>query len=227
MVIVLHTTLGAFNGAVDWLRTTPEQRQARHGKKTYSSAHAVFGRYGEVAKLAEVDKGTWHAGSVSKPSQLAKSMLPKYWNGRLKNPNRATLGLEFASGYDIDRDGTIEAWEKLYTQRQVDACVEYIIAELEPAMKKFHNVDIKFDQNSIITHRDIAYHKPNLEIQKAMVLATLARRRDEIANPKPVTAAEPAPKPTPPREATELKIEDGGKLIIEKTSDNKLFIRKA
>jgi len=114
VAIVLHTTLGAYNGAVSWLRNL-------HGQNPNSSAHVVFSRTGQIAQLAEFNRGTWHAGGVRNPSQRAKNVLPKYWSGRLKNPNRYTIGLEVASGYDVDRDGVLETWEKAYTPTQIKA----------------------------------------------------------------------------------------------------------
>ena len=136
LTIVFHTTLGEFNGAVEWLRMTPEEREKRTGRKSWSSAHAVFGRQGDVAKLADVNVGTWHAGTIYKPSQRAKKMLPTTIFGNLKNPNRASIGLEFAAGWDIDRDGILEGWEKLYTPLQIKNAAQYIIEDIEPAMKK-------------------------------------------------------------------------------------------
>ena len=134
--IILHTTLGAYNGAVNWLMKSPEQRLRETGKKSYSSAHYVIGRNGEITQLAPLDRGTWHAGAISNPSPAAKAVLPKHAWGSLKNPNKSTIGIEFASGYDIDRDGVLESWERLYTPQQVKACVWLILNEIEPQLKK-------------------------------------------------------------------------------------------
>lgn len=165
--IVLHTTLGAYEGAVDWLTTI----------KSNSSAHFVIGRNGEITQLAELSKGTWHAGGVSNPSPRAKAILPKKLWGALKNPNRYTIGIEFASGYDIDKDGVLESWEKLYTPAQVKACAELIKTVIDIRLAK------KFRGARILTHRDIASYKPDLEIQRAMILSELAKLDKPIVAP--------------------------------------------
>ena len=234
LTIVFHTTLGAFNGAVEWLRMTPEEREKRTGRKSWSSAHAVFGRHGEVAKLAEVNVGTWHAGAIYKPSQRALKMLPTNISGRLKNPNRASIGLEFAAGWDIDRDGVLEGWEKLYTPVQIKNAAQYIIEEIEPAIKKYHSIEIQFSGASSCTHKDISASKPDLEIQRAMVLAELQKQRAaKVVQPKPTPTPEekteevtPAPV-THNRDAVELILENGGRVVVERKGADKLIIRKS
>lgn len=214
VTLVLHTTLGSFDGAVQWLRTTPEQRQKRHGKKSYSSAHVVFGRYGEIAELAGVDVGTWHAGGVSKPSKRAKEILPKNVLGRLKNPNKSTIGLEFASGYDIDKDGVIESWEKLYTKSQIKASVWYVLNRLEPQILEKYGVKIEFSDDSTITHKDIASYKPDLEIQRSMFLAELNKQRSKT---KPPVIVEPEQLEIKDGESFTVEVKDSRTVIIKKT----------
>jgi len=189
VAIVLHTTLGSIEGAVEWLRTTPEERQLQTGVKSYSSAHAVIGRYGEVVELAGVDKGTWHAGAVSNPSKRAKDIIPKTLLGAIKNPNKHTIGLEFASGYDIDRDGVLESWEKLYTKSQIKGAVEYVLTRVEPQILEKHGVEIRFEDANVITHKDVTSYKPDLEIQRAMFLTELKKQRgeNEVVVPTPIT----------------------------------------
>ncbi len=200
LAIVLHTTLGAYTGAVEWLMMSPEERLKRTGTKTYSSANAVFGRIGQITELAPPTRATWHAGVVYKPSQRAKAILPKYPWGTLKNPNKRTLGLEMASGYDINKDGVLEGWEKLYTPKEIKACVWYILNRIEPKTGK------KFGEHNILTHFDINNQKPNLEIQRAMVIAELDRQRKAIESPVVIT-----PEPVEPVNNIIMSIEEGGK----------------
>jgi N-acetylmuramoyl-L-alanine amidase CwlA len=193
--IVLHTTLGAYAGAVEWLMMSPEERKRRTGVASYSSAHAVFGRVAsEITQLAPFDKGTWHAGAVSNPSPRALAVLPKNTDGTLKNPNRYTLGLEFASGYDIDRDGILESWEKLYTPDQVKMCAWFILNKIEPATGK------RFGGHNILTHKDITSYKTDLEVQRAMVVAELEKQRNAQTQP---------PAPVEPKNVI-ISIEEGG-----------------
>lgn len=175
-IIILHTTLGAYTGAVSWLRNL-------NGQNPNSSAHLVVGRMGETAQLAPFTKGTWHAGGVSNPSSAARTVCRKQLWGSIKNPNRYTIGIEVACGYDIDRDGVLESWEKLYTSAQIKQVAELILHIEKQTV-------VKFSSKHILTHRDIASYKPNLDIQKAMVLTELAKLR----NPQPpVVPSIPAP----------------------------------
>lgn len=206
--IVLHTTLGSFNGAVEWLTMSPEERERKTGTKTYSSAHAVISRDGTLALLAGVDKGTWHAGYVSKPTDLGKKLLKKTLTG-YKNPNGYTIGLEFASGYDVNGSGVIEDWEKLYTPEQVKAAVWYITKVIEPLVGRI------FKEEDIVTHRDITSYKPNLDLQREMVLAELRRVR---LTGNTETEAPVSPQPVPDDTTTEdthvLTINSGQSITI-------------
>lgn len=169
-VLVLHSTLGAYRGAVDWL-TNP---------RSNVSAHAVFGRHrGEVTQLADSRYACWHAGRVNNPTERAKAVLPKNIFGKLKNPNASTFGLEFAGGYDIDRDGVIEPWEQKLNQNQIEDGVEYVLDELEPDILKRHNMKVKFKDVYTITHQDITADKPDIQHSRDLFVATLAKRRAE------------------------------------------------
>lgn len=186
--IELHTTLGSLESAVDWLRMTPEERLRRFGQETYSSAMVVFGRNGEIVELATVKEATWHAGAVSGASERAKALIPRTLLGGIKNPNRYMLGYEFASGYDIDKDGVLESWEKLYTPAQIKASVWYTLNRVEPQMLELWGVDRKFNGDSTLTHRDTNAGKPNLDLQRAMFVAELSKQREagSVTLPTPV-----------------------------------------
>ncbi len=199
LAIILHTTLGRYEGAVEWLMMSPEERKLRTGRKSYSSANAVFGRLGEITELAPPDRATWHAGVVYKPSPRAKAILPKTRWGKLKNPNKRTLGLEIASGYDIDRDGKLENWEKLYSPQAIKECAWYILNVIEPKTGK------QFGNHNILTHFDIDNRKPNLEIQRAMILMELSKQRKE----KPTTEK---PAPVEPEKNIIISIGEGEKI---------------
>lgn len=219
--IILHTTLGAYSGAVNWLMKSPAQRLKETGRKSYSSAHYVIGRNGEITQLAPLNRGTWHAGAIKNPTKRAKDALPKYVWGKLKNPNLSTIGIEFASGYDIDRDGVLESWERLYTAAQIKACVWLILNELEPQLKK------QFGSGNIITHKDVTSYKPDLEKQRAMVVAELQKQRAAEVVPQPpkppVEVAQPVARAT-----TEIVIENGGRLQVQRQGgSDKIFIRKS
>lgn len=174
-IIVLHTTLGSYKGAVEWLRTSPSARLKRVGKKSYSSAHFVIGRLGETSQLVNLDKGAWHAGAVSKPSKRAKDVCRKNVFGKIQNPNRYSVGIELASGYDINKNKKIENWEKSYTPEQIKQCAQLILyIEKE--------LDIKIEDKYILTHQDITSYKPDLENERRMILAELKNLRSKTVS---------------------------------------------
>jgi N-acetyl-anhydromuramyl-L-alanine amidase AmpD len=198
-IIILHTTLGSYDSAVDWLRN-------QRGQNPNSSAHFVVGRLGETAQLAELNEGTWHAGRVFNPSFAAKNVCRKDIFGRVQNPNKYSIGIEVACGYDIDRDGVLESWEKLYSPQQITQVAELIL-DIE---KKTGQT---FSSSTILTHRDIASYKPNLDIQKAMVISKLSQLRSAV-EPTPTPAPEPTPAPT------DSTTTDGNTFVFEQVSVN-------
>lgn len=97
---VLHGTLGSYKGAITWLCTPPEKRNP----VSYSSAHFVISKKGEITQLAEINDVTWHAGLVSSPVYRARLYLdrkigiPKIIpipNSQYKDPNSQFVGCEF------------------------------------------------------------------------------------------------------------------------------------
>lgn len=204
--VVLHLTGGSFIGAVEWLRMSPEERLRRTGRKSWSSAHVVFDRNsGKIAQLAPFDKMTWHAGVISKPSPRAKKVLKKEMFSYV-NPNKYMIGFEFTGGYDIDRDGIIEGWEKLFTTRQIkDAVQVHLLAEKE----------LGYELPVILTHRDISNYKPNIEIPRMMYIAELNKQRALKKVPvtsEPVKPTDPI-KPPVVEEVYEIR---GKNIIIKK-----------
>ena len=69
-VIVLHSTGGAFAGAVSWLMA----------RVSRASAHYVVSRSGHVEKLAPLSDRTWHAGRAE-------------WHGQ-RDVNAISVGIE-------------------------------------------------------------------------------------------------------------------------------------
>lgn len=139
---VLHGTLGKYQGAIDWLCTPPEKRNP----VSYSSAHFVISKLGEITQLAEINDKTWHAGIVSNPTYRARLYLPRKIgipkiipipNSQYDNPNKYFVGVEF------------ELFEEEeLTKAQVDAFVS--LTRLYPQIPKLflcHKeiTDYKFD----------------------------------------------------------------------------------
>jgi len=91
---VLHGTLGSYAGAVEWLCTPPQARPVI----SYSSAHYVVSKKGEVTQLAKIESVTWHAGRISSPTWRARKYLPTVsgipFLAPFKNPNDSFVGIE-------------------------------------------------------------------------------------------------------------------------------------
>lgn len=91
---ILHGTLGSYKGAIEWLCTPPEKRPV----VSYSSAHYVVSKKGEITQLAKNDQVTWHCGTVSNPTWRARKYLPTKSGipmlAPFKNPNDSFIGIE-------------------------------------------------------------------------------------------------------------------------------------
>ncbi len=198
-LIVLHATTSPAKQAIDWLKTTPEDRLRLYGTKTYSSANAVFSRLGDITELAGPDRGTWHAGKISNPSERAKKVLRKDFLGRFKNPNKYSIGLEVAAHWDIDKDGILEGWEKLYSPQAVKSVASYIL-HLEKKLGR------QFPNHHILTHKDITSYKPDIEIARAMVLTEIMKQRVAAATELSPAPIEPVIEPEVDKEATKNEI---------------------
>jgi N-acetyl-anhydromuramyl-L-alanine amidase AmpD len=91
---VLHGTQGSYAGAVNWLMTPANERPVL----SYSSAHYVISKLGEVTQLATPEQVTWHAGNVVNPTWRARKYLPTKSGipmlAPFKNPNDSFVGIE-------------------------------------------------------------------------------------------------------------------------------------
>lgn len=173
-IIVLHTTLGSFEGTI-----------AHLSRPNNPSSHFVIGRLGQIAQLVQLDKGAWHAGRINNPNKRAKTVLKKTIWGNYKNPNKYSWGFEFASGYDIDRDGVLESWEKLYTPQQIKAGVLlHLWCEEQRRLLYRDSLQNRIIDNShVLIHKDITSYKPDLEIHRLMYLSELQKQRElQIGN---------------------------------------------
>ena len=159
--IVLHLTLGAYRGAVEWLCSA--------NRPNRTSAHFVIGReQGEIVQLVKVSDIAWHAGIINNPNDRAKRIMLKNLDGSWVNPNQYTIGIELAAGYDVDQDGMVEPNENNITEWQYQALTDLV--------KSFAgNPDISFvlDEKNIVIHGDIADYKEKPEIVRTNLLARL------------------------------------------------------
>lgn len=161
IAVVLHFTLGAYRGAVEWLSNA--------NRPNRSSAHFVIGRnQGEIVQLVKITDIAWHAGGISNPNDRAKKIMLKNLDGSYVNPNQYTIGIELAAGYDVDQDGVVEPNENDVTEWQYQQLTELV--------KSFaNNTDTAFvlDPKNIIIHGDIADYKEKPEIVRTELLKRL------------------------------------------------------
>lgn len=169
IAVVLHFTLGAYKGAVEWLSNA--------NRPNRSSANYVIGRNpGEIVQLVKLTDIAWHAGIISNPNERAKKIMLKNLDGSYVNPNQYTIGIELAAGYDVDKDGVVEPNENDVTEWQYELLTELI--------KSFTtNSDTAFvlDPKNIIIHGDIADYKEKPEV----VRTELLKRLFPMAAPSP------------------------------------------
>ncbi len=160
-VVVLHFTLGAYRGAVEWLSNA--------NRPNRSSAHFVIGRnQGEAIQLVKVTDIAWHAGAVSNPNERAKRVMKKNLDGTWMNPNQYTIGIELAAGYDVDQDGAVEPNENDITEWQYQQ-----LAELVKAFANNPDTAFVLDEKNIIIHGDITDYKEKPEIVRKELLKRL------------------------------------------------------
>lgn len=160
-VVVLHLTLGAYNGAVSWLSNA--------NRPNRSSAHFVIGRNpGEIIQLVKLTDIAWHAGAVSNPNDRAKKVMLKNLDGTYVNPNQYTIGIELAAGYDVDRDGVVEPSENDITEWQYEQ-----LTDLVRSFAGSPDTSFVLDPKNIIVHGDITDYKEKPEVVRTELLKRL------------------------------------------------------
>jgi N-acetyl-anhydromuramyl-L-alanine amidase AmpD len=161
IAVVLHFTLGAYKGAVEWLSNA--------NRPNRSSAHFVIGRNpGEAIQLVKVGDIAWHAGVISNPNDRAKRIMRKNLDGSWVNPNQYTIGIELAAGYDADQDGTVEPNENDVTEWQYQQ-----LTELVKAFANNPETAFILDEKNIIIHGDITDYKEKPEKVRVELLKRL------------------------------------------------------
>lgn len=110
---VIHKTMGSYVGAVEWLSKPPEKRVP----VSWSSAHFVIDRNGEWTQLVSIKDTAWHCGTVSAPTEYAKTLLKKNILGVYINPNSYSIGIELVGMFTDD-----------ITEAQVTATAQIILS---------------------------------------------------------------------------------------------------
>lgn len=169
IAVVLHFTLGAYKGAVEWL--------CNANRPNRSSSHFVIGRnQGEIIQLVKLTDIAWHAGNISNPNDRAKRIMLRNTDGSLINPNWYTIGIELVAGFDVDQDGAIETGENDITEWQYQTLIDL--------MKFFAgnpNITFVLDEKNILIHGDICDYKEKPENVRTELLRRLALGVDKGA----------------------------------------------
>lgn len=160
---MLHSTAGSFEGAVEWLCTSPEERLRVHGKKTYSSAHVVIDRDGTIAELIHPMYRAWHGGGVDRRTKRAIDIIGQ------DSPNDLCIGVEFANYYDHNKDGMTDSSERVITNEQIDAFRDYAA-----------KYEMNINKNTILTHFDTNSNKPNMELSYNAILGSKEQNESKI-----------------------------------------------
>ena len=151
--VVLHFTLGAYKGAVEWL--------CNSNRPNRTSAHYIIGRNeGEVIQIVKDTDVAWHAGNISNPTERFKKVALKNLDGTYVNPNKYLIGIELACGYDMNNNKIVDPAEYKITEWQYKC-----LAEL---MKKWN-----FSADYVLSHNDIASYKENANEVRTEILARL------------------------------------------------------
>jgi len=171
--VMMHKTAGGFEGALEWLCTTPAERLRKHGKKSWSSAHSLDKRddRGVIHQLMPWQYRAWHAGGVTRRTLRALDVIG------VRDPNNVCIGHEFTAWYDIDRDGRLEEHEKRATTEQLDDFIDYMFL-LEEESKTDPWLDIKADASHLLTHADTNHYKPDLEWEYNYVVEGMKKKKD-------------------------------------------------
>lgn len=145
--IVLHTALGSFAGTRSWFKNPIAK----------VSAHYVVGPLeGQIVQMVEDKDFAWHSGVIKNPSTRALKVMKKWLWGTFDNPNHYCIGIEFT---DLEHGVTPE--------HLVNGA--YLLKELIDDPK----LNIPDDDDYIITHKDIAVYKPDIESLRNKLLKTL------------------------------------------------------
>lgn len=143
----IHKTLGLMPGTLEWLRN----------HTSYVSSHYLITRKGEIHKLVDHDKRPWSSGRLNRPSERARKILQKTMWGSYISPDHYLLQIEFEC-----------LANQTYTEQQYDACVWLFQNRLD---------ETEIRDDNLITHRDTAIDKPNLETEREEILSRLATGR--------------------------------------------------
>jgi len=121
----------------------------------------------------------WHGGGVNRRTQRALDIIGQ------GDPNNDCIGYEFVNYYDIDKDGLLEAEEKMISEGQYHDFIAFM-DYLEELSRDNPWLEIVADADHILTHFDTNKHKPNMEKIREEIIRRLDARKEvtEVEQPK-------------------------------------------
>lgn len=158
-IVILHFTLAREKSVINEFLNP----------STKKSAHAVFPEDGRIIEMVHVKNDAWASGNISNPSVLLKKNI----DGKYINPNKYSIQLEICAGYDRDHDGVVGSKEFNMTRKQLRSIIFYL-----RKLEKNNEVDIVLIPENILTHKDIASYKPDLERARNRILRELTMLRE-------------------------------------------------
>lgn len=139
--VQIHKTLGLMPSTLNWLRNPI----------SFSSAHYLIAKNGDVHQLVQLKDRAWTAGRIKNISERARKIMMKTPWGTWVKPGEYLIQIEVEC-----------LLEETYTEEQFAS-----LAEL------FSQFDFQVGEENFLTHRDTASYKPYLEDERSEILARL------------------------------------------------------
>lgn len=123
---------------------------------SFASAHYLIAKNGDVHELVSIDNRAWSAGRISQPSERAKKIMIKDGSGAYVKPGHYLIQIEYEC-----------LLNETYTDNQYDSSI-----------KLFKTFPFQVTTENLLTHKDTAIDKPDLENERIELLKRLSSQED-------------------------------------------------
>ena len=113
--------------------------------RSWASAHFLIAKNGDIYQLVQLKDRSWTSGRISKPSELARKIMIKTAWGTYVKPGHYLIQIEYEC-----------LLNETYTEEQYLSSVWL-----------FGQFGFDITKENLLTHKDTAIDKPNLENEKA------------------------------------------------------------
>lgn len=149
--VQIHKTLGLMPYALTWLQNPRAQ----------VSAHYLITKLGEIHQLVQLNKRSWSAGRINRPSERAKKIMKKYLWGFYVQPGHYLIQIEFECLLEED----------------------FNTLQYEAATWLMQQWDFKVMPEYFLEHQDTAIDKMDLYPQRKEILNRLALATAPVVPP--------------------------------------------